>query len=130
MDRLDTLKREILEQAKSGVIRDESKRAVQQLVAVMNTAGDPISNDILCIMSNRLEQALEPQYPFNFVDPYLIQHRFMKYKEAFMRAVARHSQVWDKLYQDGARMMQSQRPEDFRDDLSLPEKFKEWYKKK
>jgi len=130
MEYLDKLRTEILEQVEMGLIADEKLREVGQLTALMNTAGDALSNDILRIIADRLQDALEPQYPYNFLDPYLINSRFAQYKKAFKRAAAKHSQVWDKLYQENVKMMQSQRPEDHRNDLSLPDKFKEWFKKK
>jgi len=131
MEHLDGLRTEILvEVEKGGSIRDETRRETSQVIALMNTAGDAISNDILRIMADKLQDALEPQYPYNFIDTNLIDKRFSNYKKAFRRAISKHNQVWDSQYQNLARMMLSQRPEDAKKDLTLPEKFKEWFKKK
>lgn len=118
LERLDKVKVDILEQIKDKkYIEDETKREINEITAIMNTAGKELSNNVLIMCANELEEAMSPHYPFDFPDPLLISFFISQYKDAFRWAVGQHSQVWDKRMQDYATDMYRSRTHDSLDNL-------------
>ena len=81
------------EKLKQNDILDE----LDHFVAIMVTAGNPNANDLLTMSLNKLRQAVNPQYPYEFQTPEKITMYSNMAIEALKLAVSKHWQSKETL---------------------------------
>jgi hypothetical protein len=88
LEKIRVITTQLGEKAKQNKALDE----VDQLVAIMVTAGDPVANDLLTIALSKLRGAVNPIYPLNYQTEEKIDMCSNFVVDAFKYAVSKHWQ--------------------------------------